>query len=182
MAPASWSAGASTLEVEAGRETDLFVDPAGGNAAVNAPRLLALLDGDFQLSARVSVHFRTRSDAGALALWEDEHSWAKLCFEASPELEPTVVSVVTRRVSDDCNSFTVDADHVWLRISRLGAAYAFHASADGARWSLVRHFRLGSTAPRAGFLAQSPRGEGCVVRFDHIRFTEERLTDIRSGA
>ena len=147
----------------------------------DAPRLLGRVSGDFQLSARVSVGFRSSFDAGVLVLWADERSWAKLCFEASPQLEPMVVSVVTRDVSDDCNAFVVDEDRVWLRIAKLGRAYAFHASADGSRWQLVRHFGLGDARPRVGFLAQSPRGAGCRALFDEIEFAAATLADIRSG-
>jgi len=34
---------------------------------------------------------------------------------------------------------------------------------------------------RAGFLAQSPTGEGATARFESIDFTPERLADLRSG-
>jgi uncharacterized protein len=157
------------------------VHPGTGAAVLDAPRLLGRVAGDFQLSARVTVDFQASFDAGVLVLWDDERSWAKLCFEASPALEPMVVSVVTRGVSDDCNSFVVEADHVWLRVARLGRAYAFHASNDGRHWQLIRHFGLCDAAPRVGFLAQSPRGEGCSVRFEEIRFAATRLADLRSG-
>ena len=46
----------------------------------------------------------------------------------------------------------------------------------------MRHFAL--AAPdglRAGFLAQSPMGEGATARFDEIGFVPERLADLRSG-
>jgi hypothetical protein len=47
----------------------------------------------------------------------------------------------------------------------------------------VRHFALEPGAePRVGFLAQSPRGDGCSVRFEEISFRLRRLEDIRSGA
>jgi hypothetical protein len=47
----------------------------------------------------------------------------------------------------------------------------------------VRHFALEQgDDPRVGFLAQSPRGDGCSVRFDEIAFSPGRLGDIRSGA
>jgi hypothetical protein len=180
--PVTWSAGPASLEIEAGRDTDLFVDPGTGDGVDNAPRLLGPCAGDFQLSARVSVDFRASFDAAVLVVWSAADRWAKLCFEASPQLEPMVVSVVTRGVSDDCNSFVVEGDHVWLRVARIGATYAFHASTEGTRWQLVRHFGLGESAPaQVGFLAQSPRGAGCAVRFDEIRFIATRLDDIRSG-
>lgn len=94
-----------------------------------------------------------------------------------------VVSVVTREVSDDCNSFAVDGHQVWLRIARRGPAFAFHASFDGCAWELIRHFAFAKPAhPSVGFLAQSPTGDGCTATFEEISFLPERLQDIRSGA
>jgi regulation of enolase protein 1 (concanavalin A-like superfamily) len=180
--PVEWSAEDGALAVEAGAETDLFVDPGGGSEVLNAPRLLGEVEGDYTLSARVTVAFRSDFDAGVLVLWSSERSWAKLCFELSPQREPMVVSVVNRGVSDDCDSFVVDGDEARLRIARLGPAFAFHASTDGETWRLVRHFALEEDAPRVGFLAQSPRGQGCSVRFDEIALVPSRLADLRSGA
>ena len=178
----AFATGESSLWAEAGAHTDLFVDPGSGVEALNAPRLLGPVVGDFTLAARVSVDFLSTFDAGVLLLFAHERGWAKLCFELSPEGKPAVVSVVTRGVSDDCNSFTTDRAEVWLRIARLGTAFAFHARADGTRWELVRHFALDiDTELRAGFLVQSPRGRGCTARFENIAFAPVRLTDIRSG-
>jgi hypothetical protein len=53
-----------------------------------------------------------------------------------------IVSVVTRGVSDDCNSQTVEGGEVWLRLARANGVFAFHASRDGERWELVRFFAL----------------------------------------
>jgi regulation of enolase protein 1 (concanavalin A-like superfamily) len=104
-------------------------------------------------------------------------------WDPAPVAWSVVVSVVTRGVSDDCNSFEVDGNVVGLRVARLGQAFAFHASIDTETWRLVRYFALEPGAePRIGFLAQSPRGEGCSVRFEEISFTPGRLADIRSGA
>ena len=99
-------------------------------------------------------------DAGVLLLHAAERQWAKLCFEYSPQLKPTAVTVVTRGTSDDCNSFEVDGSTLWLRITRSGAAWAFHASTDGAWWRLLRYFALSGDTVRVGFLAQS-RSAAC---------------------
>jgi regulation of enolase protein 1 (concanavalin A-like superfamily) len=180
--PVEWSAEEGSLAVETGPATDLFVDPGDGRETLNAPRLLGRVEGDFTLSARVSAAFRSTFDAGVLLVWASARSWAKLCFELSPQGDPMVVSVVTRGVSDDCNSFVVDEGDVRLRIARLGSAFAFHASTEGAVWRLVRHFALEAEAELlVGFLAQSPLGTGCSVRFEEISFTPERLADLRSG-
>ncbi|MFL6143363.1 MAG: DUF1349 domain-containing protein [Labedaea sp.] len=174
-----------TLAAPAG--TDLFTDPAGGDPVRNAPRVLHRLpDGDFQLSARVRVDFAQTYDAGVLLAWWDERHWAKLCFERSPQGRPMVVSVVNRDVSDDANGFGVDGDTLWLRISRLGRALAFHAARDGRHWEFVRYFAVSpvdsAAEPSVGFEAQSPLGTGCTARFDEIRYLPERLTDLRDGS
>lgn len=165
--------------------TDLFADPAGCQPVLTAPRLLGTPPaGDFRLRARVTVEFAETYDAGVLLVWMGERAWAKLCFERSPQGIPMVVSAVTRGVSDDANGFTVAAgDPLWLRISRLGPAWAFHASLDGARWRFVRYFRLdGTDAPvRVGFEAQSPLGTGCRVSFNEIAFAAGGLADLRNG-
>jgi regulation of enolase protein 1 (concanavalin A-like superfamily) len=115
--------------------------------------------GDFTLAARVSVDFRSTFDAGVLLLWAHEHAWAKLCLELSPQGNPTVVSVVTRGVSDDCNSFVTERPEMWLRVARLGTAFAFHASTNGTSWELIRHFALDQDAePFVGFSSSRPRG------------------------
>ena len=120
-------------------------------------------------------------DAGVLLLYAAERDWAKLCFEYSPQLRPTAVTVVTRGTSDDCNSFEVDGNTLWLRITRSGAAWAFHASSDGAWWRLLRYFSLGKDLVRVGFLAQSPAGAGCAATFDQITFRAGAPENLRDG-
>jgi hypothetical protein len=171
----------ATLTIEAGPRTDMFVSPQGDPPALNAPALLSAIQGDFTLSARVQVAFAASFDAGALLLYGDESRWAKLCFELSPQREPMVVSVVTRGLSDDANGLVIDGDTVWLRVARIGSAYAFHSSLDGETWSFARHFALDGEL-EVGFEAQSPTGEGCAVRFDEIRFDERTLADLRDGS
>jgi uncharacterized protein len=134
------------------------------------------------LAARVDVRFAATFDAGALVLWGDERRWAKLCLEYSPQQKATIVSVVTRATSDDCNSTVCDGDGAWLRVARIGNACAFHCSMDGRRWDFVRHFRLdGAGELEVGFEAQSPLGEGCAATFSEIRFEAVTLGDLRSG-
>jgi len=173
------------LTIAAAGTSDHFIDPATSRATLNAPRVLGNVLGgsDFQLSALVQVEFESTFDAGVLMLWADDLTWAKLCLEYSPEHRPTVVSVVTRGLSDDANAMTVDDGQVWLRASRRGASYAFHASTDGLRWDLVRHFALPAdpAAVRAGFSAQSPTGAGCVSHFSQVRFQRAPLADLRDG-
>ncbi|WP_433127743.1 DUF1349 domain-containing protein [Micromonospora sp. CA-240977] len=178
------------VTVAAQPRTDIFIDPSGGGVdaapVLNAATLLGDLppEGDFQFSARVSVAFAATFDAGVLLLWRDERCWGKLCFEFSPEGEPMIVSVICRGVADDANAFVVADRSVWLRVSRAGRVYAYHASVDGRTWQLIRVFSFdGETSgDRIGFAGQSPTGDGCGVTFDEVSFRPERLADLRDGS
>jgi regulation of enolase protein 1 (concanavalin A-like superfamily) len=181
-APSFEVGGESALRIEAGPRTDWFIDPGGGAVVRNAPALLMPVAGPWQLSAIVSADHRATFDAGVLFVHVDAHTWAKLCLELSPQGEVTVVSVVTRGTSDDCNSLPVAGHSLHLRVSALERAFAFHYSEDGQRWSLVRYFSLGDAdAVEVGFIAQSPTGDGCIAEFSNIIFKQDLLTDLRSG-
>lgn len=176
------------LVLTAAAGTDLFVDPAGGDGTPpDAGRLEAVPPaGDFTLAARVRPQFASIYDAGALLLYAEDRRWAKLAFELSPQRKPTAVTVVTRGYSDDSNSFEASVEALWLRVTRKGLAWAFHASEDGEWWSLLRYFNLGEHETgqivRVGFLAQSPTGPGCSAVFDNIVFATETPGDLRDGS
>lgn len=188
--PASWSFDPHTglLTARAKPQTDLYCDPKNGvelPGVLNALTLLSLPCAvDFQISSKVQVQFISDYDAGALLIWSDPKTWAKLCFEYSPDQEFMVVSVVTLGTSDDANSFTLTSPEVWFRISRIGAVYAFHASSDAKAWRLIRVFTLGEeiTDHRVGFVAQAPVGTGCEVAFQEINFSYASLSDLRDGS
>jgi len=183
--PTTWSLDDEGLQVTAPAAAELFTDPATGARDSSAPRLLADVShlDTFRLSARVEVAFASTYDAGVLCLWATPERFAKFCFEYSPQGDPMAVSVVTRGVSDDANGFVVAGHALWMRIAKTGPTYAFHASTDATTWQFVRHFELGGDpAPQVGFLAQSPTGPGCQVRFSDIRFDEVALTDLRDGS
>ncbi|WP_445521220.1 DUF1349 domain-containing protein [Streptomyces sp. NEAU-174] len=180
----------ATVTAAASAHSDIFIDP-GADSQLNAESMLnaaTLLgvppDCDFQFSARITVNFESTFDAGVLLLWIDDRHWGKLCFEYSPDCQPMIVSVVARGVADDANAFAVDGRTVWLRISRIDHAFAYHASLDGKAWRMIRFFTLDDTSRPAsiGFEAQSPTGDGCMVTFDDIHFTRGRLRELRDGS
>jgi hypothetical protein len=171
------------LTIRAGAKTDWFVDPAGAEPVTDAPALVGRPpDEDFTLLARVRIHAASTFDAGVLFVHADERAWAKLCLERSPQGTPMIVSVVTRDVSDDCNSEAVEDQLTWLRLAKLGSAFAFHASDDGLSWRLVRYFALPTHDVAVGFEAQCPTGPGCTATFDQIAYTAGRLGDLRDGS
>lgn len=172
-----------TLTIVAGPQTDWFVDPAGTVAKANAPvALFTPPDSNFRLCAKVTVDFAAMFDAGVLHIHAGPERWAKLCFEQSPQGQMMVVSVVTRGVSDDCNSVVLTENTVYLRITQAGQATAFHYSHDARYWRLVRYFTLGPAERlRIGFSAQSPTGQQCRARFTEIAYQPGLLKDLRNG-
>jgi regulation of enolase protein 1 (concanavalin A-like superfamily) len=182
--PLDWDAGDGTkLTITAPELTDLFIDPSGSGATDNlSSAMFVPPDASFLLSARVAVDFASTYDAGVLLLMEKDDLWAKLCFEYSPQKEPTVVSVVTRGVSDDCNSAVIKGREVFLRIAHTPEATAFHYSQDGRFWHMVRYFSLGRlNYPKAGLASQSPTGKKCTSVFTEITYTPGGLKDRRNG-
>jgi hypothetical protein len=180
--PAAWRLTADDgLEIGAGPRTDWFADPGSEALTGDAPALLMPAAEPWLLGALASVEHRATFDAAVLAVFHAKRTWAKLCLERSPDGRLMVVSVVTRGTSDDCNSVPVPDGPAHLRVARMGRAYAFHHSADGRRWDLVRYFSLADEDGEVGFLAQSPTGEGCLARFEDIVFEPRMLTDLRSG-
>lgn len=171
------------LEITAGAQTDWFFDPTGNVQNHNAPVCMFSPNTQpFTLQARVTVAFAATFDAGVLFVYGDATHWAKLCFEFSPQGQPMIVSVVTRGVSDDCNSVVVPGNTVFLRVYRYENIWAFHYSLDGAYWHFVRYFDLGvQEKVRVGFSAQSPTGQGCAVSFSLVAYHARSLSDLRNG-
>ena len=174
---------------DAPAHTDLYINPGGSDSGdaesmLNAATLLGTPPpGDFQFSARVSVDFISQYDAGVLLIWIDERHWAKFCFEFSPAAEPMVVSVVTRerlrrrqrlRRTRTLDLASCVASRRGVRVPRIDRRH---------RWRLIRVFAFdhGLGDHLIGFEAQSPTGDGCTVTFDDIRFTSDRLGDLRDG-
>jgi len=179
--PTSWhfDNDKNALTISAGAKTDWFVDPFDGTVANNAPIFLFKPNSDYVLSAKVTVNFAAKWDAGALMVWGDDHHWVKLSFELSPEKVPTLVTVVTRGLSDDCNSKELKSDSVYLRIAKSDKTYVLYFSPEGHEWQILRTFSLDTEIPvRVGFEAQSPAGSGTVARFSAISYDPHRISNI----
>ena len=181
-APLAWKTEpAGTLSITAAKQTDWFVSPMDGARRENSPRLLFEPADDFVLSARVTVDFRSQWDAGALVLYVNDTTWAKLCLEMTVGKHPAIVSVVTRTLSDDNNSIAIAGSQVYLKIAKAGQAIFFYSSEDGENWKIIRAFSFGpGVKVRAGFSSQSPVGEKCTTVFDKISYVAKRV-DLWTG-
>jgi regulation of enolase protein 1 (concanavalin A-like superfamily) len=179
--PLDWKVNGNQLSITAGKQTDWFISPFGGEQKDASPRLLFRPAEDFVLSAKVTVQFGSQWDAGVLVLYAGEAQWAKLCFEQTIEQHPAIVSVVTKTLSDDSNSIPIRGNTVYLKVAKSGQAIFFYASEDGEKWMIIRAFSLGKTQNlRVGFSSQSPLGEHCTTTFEDIHYLPKRV-DMWSG-
>lgn len=99
-----------------------------------------------------------------------------------PCRKPAVVSVVTNRISDDCNGPVMEGNSVWFQVSGVDDCFAFHYSVDGKEYQMVRVFTLpvGKNV-KVGFEAQAPMGEGGNRYYSEISIENKRVQNVRAG-
>lgn len=169
---------AGRLLIEAGEKTDMFRDPNVTYNTDNAPKLLFVADSNFVLTAAVHHNFVSKWDGGAIVLKADSLNWIKFCFEKDYTGQHRVVSVVTKGISDDCNSAAVSGNTVFYKVAKAGNVITLYYSMEGAHWFLIRHLVFDSPAPlKVGFLAQSPTGKNCTVTFSDIHYSTRKIRD-----
>lgn len=176
--PNSVSLKAGVLEIEAGAKTDMFRDPNVTYNTDNAPKLMFVPDKDFVLSATIEHNFVNKWDAGGLVLKADSLNWIKFCFERDYLGYRRVVSVVTKDVSDDANSQTIYENFAHFKIAKADNVVTLYVSTDGKKWLLIRHLQFNTNKEiKVGFLAQSPVGLRCKVKFSNIKYEARKIKD-----
>jgi regulation of enolase protein 1 (concanavalin A-like superfamily) len=166
------------LVIESGGLTDMFRDPNVTYNTDNAPKLLFVADSNFVLTASIHHIFFSKWDGGAIVLKADSLNWIKFCFEKDYTGQHRVVSVVTKGISDDCNSAPVSGNTVFYKVAKAGNVITLYYSLEGRRWFLIRHLVFDSQTPlKVGFLAQSPTGKSCTVTFSNIHYSARKIRD-----
>ena len=168
--PVGYSIEKNAIQLSAEGKTNLYNNSNGSPKVTNAPMILFEPDGDFTLSAKVSGKLKAIYDVAALVVYQDENTWAKFCYENSVKKQPTIVSVVTRTYSDDCNSI-LTGDYAYIAIIKKGNQYTFNYSIDRKEWDMIRSFNLETTGKiKVGFAAHGSRGDGFTGVFSEIKF------------
>lgn len=176
--PLSYQVGDQHIKIIAGPKTDMFRDPNVTYNTDNAPKLLFEPDSNFVLTAKISHPFAQKWDGGALVLFNDDLNWIKFCFEKDYTGAKRVVTVVTKDVSDDCNSLAIAGNSVYFKMAKAGNVITMYCSTDGKKWLLIRHVQFNrSNSLKVGFLAQSPTGKKCEVSFSAIKYEARKIKD-----
>jgi hypothetical protein len=180
--PVSYSIKGNTLTLVAGEKTDMFRDPNVTYNTDNAPKLLFKADENFVLTASIEHTFASKWDGGALVIKSDSLHWVKFCYEKDYTGARRVVSVVTKNVSDDCNSVELTANKVFYKIAKAGNVITLYYSVDDKSYYLVRHLQFDFDKEiHVGFLAQSPTGKTCEVKFGSIHYETRKISDPYTG-
>jgi hypothetical protein len=165
-----------------GEKTDMFRDPNVTYNTDNAPKLLFRPDHDFVLTVAIEHPFTSKWDGGAIVLKQDSLNWIKFCFEKDYTGAKRVVSVVTKNISDDCNSVEIKTNKVFYKLAKADNVITLYYSLEGNKWFLIRHLQFDSDKYLTlGFLAQSPTGKQCVVKFSNIRYMAKKIKDPYTG-
>jgi uncharacterized protein len=168
----------NSLTIHAGEKTDMFRDPNVAYNTDNAPKLLFQADEDFTLSASIEHGFFNKWDGGAIVIKSDSLNWVKFCFEKDYTGARRVVSVVTKNISDDCNSIEISSSKVFYKVAKAGNVITLYYSINGLKWFLIRHFQFDAKPLfSVGFLAQSPTGKKCIVKFANIKYAKKKIKD-----
>jgi regulation of enolase protein 1 (concanavalin A-like superfamily) len=176
--PVKYSIQNDILTIVAGPKTDMFRDPNVTYNTDNAPKLLFKADNNFVLSTAIQHSFLNKWDGGAIVLIEDSLNWIKFCFEKDYTGAKRVVSVVTKDISDDCNSVEIKGDRVFYKMAKAGNVITLYYSVNDKNWFLVRHLQFNNTKDlKIGFLAQSPTGNKCEVKFSNINYQAKKIKD-----
>jgi regulation of enolase protein 1 (concanavalin A-like superfamily) len=176
--PVKYTIKGNELFISAGEKTDMFRDPNVTYNTDNAPKLMFRPDQDFVLTASIEHSFTNKWDGGAIVLKSDSLNWVKFCFEKDYTGARRIVSVVTKNISDDCNSVEIKSNKVYYKIAKAGNVITLYYSETGSNWFLVRHLQFDAKPGfTVGFLAQSPTGKNCDVTFSNIKYEARKIKD-----
>lgn len=172
-----------TLKAVAEKGTDFFTNPEDNKQTATAPFLFQEVNGDFVARAQVRPDFTSMWNAVALMVHIDDDNWIKFAFENSDATGKSIVSVVTKNVSDDANGVILnEQDQVWLKIVRKDSIYSMLWSKNGNDFKMGRLSTLPSADPiKVGIEFQCPVGDSAMHQIDYFEIEKITVQDLRKG-
>ena len=181
--PKSFQIENGTLKVVAKKETDFFNNPEDMKKVSTAPLLFKEINGDFVAKALVRPDFTSLWNAVALMVHIDNDNWIKFAFENSDATGKSIVSVVTKNVSDDANGVILnDQDQIWLKLVRKGNIFSMLWSINGRDFKMARLSAMPKIdSVKIGIEFQSPVGESAAHRIEYFKIEKITVQDLRKG-
>lgn len=173
----------NSLIINAPAKSDYFNTPEGGSINATAPILYKEISGDFVATCYVKPDFKDMWNAASLMVYMDSTHWIKYAFENSDATGKSIVSVVTRKVSDDANGVILnDQNAIWLKMVRKGDLFSMHWSINGKDYKMTRVCRMPHyKSVKVGIEAQCPIGDGAKHEFLFFSLENKTVKDFRVG-
>jgi regulation of enolase protein 1 (concanavalin A-like superfamily) len=181
--PKSFKLEQNSLTVVAEKGTDFFNNPEDGSIISTAPLLFKQIAGDFVAKALVRPDFSSMWNAVAIMVHIDSTHWIKFAFENSDATGQSVVSVVTKDLSDDANGVILaEQDMLWLKLIRKGNIYSMLWSQDDKTYKMARLTAMPSVdSLKIGIEAQCPVGESATHEIRYFNVEKKTVEDLRKG-
>lgn len=171
------------LTVVTNKDTDFFNNPEDLKKTSTAPFLYIDQKGDFVAKARVKPDFTSQWNAISLMVHIDNDHWIKFAFENSDATGPSIVSVVTKEVSDDANGVILaESDEIWLKLVCKDNIYSMFWSIDDKDYKMTRLTTLpNADNVKIGIEMQSPVGESAQHIIKHFEIHPTTVKNLRKG-
>ena len=181
--PGSFTLENSTLTVVAEKGTDFFNNPEDEKKTATAPILFQEIQGDFIARALVRPDFSSVWNAVAIMVHMDNSNWIKFAFENSDATGQSIVTVVTKEVSDDANGVTLSGkDEIWLKLIRKGNIYSMLWSLDDNDYKMARLTAMPpADSVKIGIEAQCPVGPSATHKILYFGLENITVEDLRKG-
>lgn len=181
--PKSFTTANGSLRVIVEKGTDFFNSPEDKTITSTAPLLFKQIEGDFVATALLKPDFSSMWNAVAVMVHIDNANWIKFAFENSDATGRSIVSVVTREVSDDANGAILnDQDQVWLKVIRKEQVYSMLWSLDGKVYKMARISSLPVVdTVKIGIEFQCPVGESATHEVTFFGIEKMTVNDLRKG-
>ncbi|PRX54588.1 DUF1349 domain-containing protein [Flagellimonas meridianipacifica] len=181
--PKSFEIENGKMKVVVEKGTDFFNNPEDQKKTSTGPVFFKEIKGDFVARALVRPDFSSMWNAVALMVHIDNDNWIKFAFENSDATGPSIVSVVTKNLSDDANGAILnDQEHIWLKVVRKDNMYSMLWSKNGKDFKMARLSTLKAVdSVKIGIEFQSPVGESASHQIDNFEIDKTRVNDLRKG-
>lgn len=105
-----------------------------------------------------------------------------LKVKVSHDFKETYDSASVMVMVDDANGCNLEGNSAQLQVCRVGNNFAFHYSADGINFYMMRYFHLpAESLIKVGLLAQASSGNGGKRIYEHLSIEHKTVKNIRSG-
>ena len=176
--PDRWEIKDGALTMDVTPHSDFWRISHYGFTVDDGPVLCTTRGGEFEVTVKVTGHYRHRFDQAGLMLRLDHENYVKAGIEFV-DGKHHLSAVVTHRTSDwSVIPLDKPVPAVWLKaVRRLDAIEVFY-SFDGEHFAMMRNCWMPDHTPlMVGMMAACPDGDGFQARFEHFHI--KHLPDLR---